>query len=494
MNWRRTIFKIHKWLGLFGAIWLAILGLSGLMLDHREDWRWAWQLGIPNSMLPDETVEVLATRHITLLQANPADSQQWVAGGAAGLWHSGDGADTWNRVRFEGVAGSPMVYAIVVDLALGWNRLWIATDDGLWRFEPNQSPARAMREGLAGRRLTALDNGARSNTLVAVENSSQIVNVSIADPVSFRTLNLEQASVSGLPEQVSWSRFLFDTHLGRSFMRRDINLLLNDLGAVLFVLLALTGTLQWWYRRDRIRGRRALLNSLYNLHAPILGLMAIFPVIYLSATGIVMDHRDEWIPALVSNTVARDLLPPVYDFGSLNREISHVVAYPDNDAKLSIGTRLGVLTSADSGRNWIREQGAPVSPGFVWSLKRIGDQLFAGGLGGPSFYRSLADGKWRMIPGLVGMPSDATLSNESWYVINGAAMFHGDPSIGFSQTPITLPRLEATPLMLLMFDIHSGTIISRHARYFLDFLAVLAIVMVVSGPILWWRRKLALAR
>lgn len=490
MNWRRTIFKIHKWLGLFGAIWLAILGLSGLILDHREDWRWAWQFGIPDSMLPEETVETLATRHITLLQANPGDPQQWVAGGATGLWRSGDGAETWNRVEFEGVAGSPIVYAITLDLALGWNRIWIATDDGLWRLEPDRSPIRATQEGLAGRRLTALDNGAHPDTLVAVENRSRIVDISIADPINVRTLNLDQVSVSGLPEQVSWSRFLFDTHLGRSFMRRDINLLLNDLGAVLFVLLALTGALQWWYRRKRTRDR-LLLNSLYNLHAPLLGLLAIFPVIYLSATGIVMDHRNEWIPTLAGNTVDRSLLPPVYDFGSLNQEISHVVAYPYNDAKLSIGTRLGVLTSEDRGRNWMREQGTPVSPGFVWSLKRMEDQLFAGGLGGPSFYRPLADSNWRMIPGLVGMPSDATLSNENWYVISGAAMFHGDPITGLSQTGITLPRLEATPLMLLMFDIHSGTIISEHARYFLDFLAVLAIAMVLTGPILWWRRKFA---
>ena len=68
--------------------------------------------------------------------------------------------------------------------------------------------------------------------------------------------------------------------------------------------------------------RRLLVNSLFNLHAPVLGLLAIIPVIYLCITGIVMDHRDEWIPTLVRNKVDRDLLPPVYDFGSLTREIS----------------------------------------------------------------------------------------------------------------------------------------------------------------------------
>lgn len=112
------MFSIHKWLGLFGTLWLAIPGLSGLILDHRDDWRWAWQFGVPNKVLSDETVESLATRHVTLLQANPDDPQQWVAGGSAGLWHSPDATHTWQRVSFEGESESPIIYAIVLDQAL----------------------------------------------------------------------------------------------------------------------------------------------------------------------------------------------------------------------------------------------------------------------------------------------------------------------------------------------------------------------------------------
>ena len=491
MKLRKNLFSIHKWLGLFGALWLAILGISGLILDHRDDWRWAWQFGVSNRILPDDTVQRLAERHVTLLQANPQDAQQWVAGGAAGLWHSFDGTSSWQRVSFEGATDSPMVFGILLDLALGWKRIWLATDDGLWRFDPSQTPALAIRAGLAGRHLTALDNGAHANTLVAVEDRSRILLISLTDPLALEILDLEATWVSGLPEEVTWSRFIFDTHLGRSFVRRDINLLINDFGALLFVLLALTGTLQWWYRRNQARQRRLLVNSLFNLHAPVFGLLAIIPVIYLSLTGIVMDHRDQWIPTLVSHTIDRDTLPSVYDFGSLRQEVSHLVAYPKEASKFTIGTRLGVLTSEDKGQSWRREQGASASPGFVWSLKRMGDQLFAGGLGGPSFHRPLAGGDWQMIPGLVGMPSDATLSQDDWFVISGAAMFHGGPTTGMKRTRIELPKLAATPLMLLMFEIHSGRIISKHARYFLDLLAVLAIVMVVTGPILWWRRKWA---
>lgn len=491
MNSPRCLPRLHRWVGLFGALWLAILGVSGLMLDHRDDWRWAWQFGIPHHLLPEHTVESLSTRHITLLQANPDDASEWVAGGAAGAWLSTDGARSWRPIAFEGESGSPMIYAMLVDEVAGWERLWLASDDGLWEFSPMHASAQAERVGLQGRRLTALDRGSVANSLVAVEDRSRILRITLDESLRMDAIKLDQIAVEGLPEEVSWSRFLFDTHLGRSFIRRDINLVLNDFGALAFALLALTGVLQWWYRRQRHHGRQVLRNSLFNLHAPLIGLLAIGPVVYLSVTGIIMDHRGEWMPALVGNKVDRDLLPPVYDFPTLTDEISHVVAYRDQPDKFTIGTRLGVLTTEDNGRHWVREQGAGGSPGFVWSLRREGNQLFVGGLGGPSFQRPLDGGDWQMIPGLVGMPSDATVTQDRWYVINGPAAFEGDLAAGLNRIEFQLPRLDAIPLMLLMFEIHNGNIVSRNARYFLDLLALLAIFMVVTGPVLWWRRRWA---
>ena len=35
-------FFIHKWAGLVGAAWLAVLGLTGFLLDH-DSWRWIQQ-------------------------------------------------------------------------------------------------------------------------------------------------------------------------------------------------------------------------------------------------------------------------------------------------------------------------------------------------------------------------------------------------------------------------------------------------------------------
>ncbi len=489
---------LHKWAGLIGALWLAVLGFSGLILDHRDDWRWAWRLRVPEALIPEARLEALTSRHITLLQANPANAADWLAGGAAGLWHKSDGMETWPEVYFEGLAGPPMVYAIHVDEALGWERVWLATDDGLWQLLPDQ-PLLAVRAGLAGRRLTALAGGAGPGSLVAVEKRSRILTIAAGQTEPSATIDLARVSVANLPERLSWSRFIFDTHLGRSFFRRDANLLLNDWGALAFVLLGLTGAAHFFWRRVG-RGRRAAnprqRQRLLQLHSSILGLAAVVPILYLSLSGIVMDHRDQWMSALVGNSIDRDLLPGVYDFRSLIDEVSHVVAYPGQPERFTVGTRLGVLSSDDNGRSWRREgssDGGP-APGFVWSLRRMEGNLVAGGLGGPSFYRPLDGGDWRMVPRLIGMPSDLTRSEERWFALNGNAVLSGDLATGFSAAPLRPPRLAGAPLMLVMFDIHNGRIITEHARYALDLMALLAIFMVASGPVLWWRRRRKSAR
>ena len=130
-----------------------------------------------------------------------------------------------------------------------------------------------------------------------------------------------------------------------------------------------------------------------------------------------------------------------------------------------------------------------MSPGFVWSLKRHGDTLFLGGLGGPSFSRDVDAANWEMIPGLMGMPSDAAVSDDVWYVISGPSMFVGDLDAGVSSAPFNLPVQDHKALMLLMFELHNGRIIGRWFRWVLDAMAIFLIFMTITGPILWWRRK-----
>ncbi len=471
-----------------------MLGFTGLMLDHRDDWGWAWRLKVPDTLIPDHTIEALENRHIMLAQVNPDDAGNWVVGGPTGVWQSRDNAESWSGIAFEGLDISPMVFGIVLDQVEGWQRLWLATDDGLWSLDPAGS--KAIRGGLDGRYLTALDNGSEPGSLVAIENRSTILLWNSATPDSVDAVSTDETVVTGLPEQVSWSRFLFDMHLGRSFMNRSWNMFMNDIGAIAMMLLTIGGVLAWYLKKRWRSGsgpapekRRGILKILYNFHAPTFGLLVIFPLLYLSFTGIIFDHRFEWMEPLVRNKIERSSLPDVYDFETLHKEISHVIAYPGAPDKLTVGTRLGVLTTTDRGTNWARETGTPVAPGFVWSLKRHGETLFLGGLGGPSYSRAVDGDSWQMIPGLMGMPSDAALSDDVWYVISGPSMFVGDLEAGVTTAPFNLPNDDHKAFMLLMFELHNGKIIAPWFKYILDAMAVFLIYMTITGPILWWRRK-----
>ena len=87
------------------------------------------------------------------------------------------------------------------------------------------------------------------------------------------------------------------------------------------------------------------------------------------------------------------------------------------------------------------------------------------------------------------MPSDVTESDEELYVMNGPTVLRGTLSSGLAVTEFPLPHMDTTPLMLLMFDLHSGDLIHPNFKFVLDALAVGTVLMIITGPILWWRRK-----
>lgn len=486
---RRMVRQTHKWVGLIGGVWLIVLGASGLLLDHREDWAWAWQFHIPDSWLPAETAEGLEHRHLTLFEASKTDSNIWVVGGAAGVWITKDKGVRWSRASFSGLDVSPMIYAMAFEESGTSAVVWLATSDGLWKLNPGNEIAEPA--AFRGRRLTAMDLDAEEGRFVFIENRSSIIVGRVSEAADAVQIDTDAVAVAGLPDRVTWSRLLFDLHLGRGLVDRPASLLINDFGAVASILLPLSGFLYWYLGRRRGRKAPTLTprRLLFRLHAPILGLLAVFPLAYLYSTGVVMNHRDAWIPTLVSNTIPSSLLPPVYQFRSLEREISHIVAYPGESNRFTIGTRLGVLTSKDGGQNWARELGTPRAPGFVWSLKRLDNQIFLGGLGGPSYYRESDADEWTLLPGVRGMPSDVTVSDEELYVMNGPTMLRGSLDSGLAVTEFPLPNMDTTPLMLLMFDLHSGDLIHPNFKFVLDALAIGTVLMIITGPILWWRRK-----
>jgi len=492
---RRTLRKIHKWLGLVGAVWIVVLGFTGLVLDHRDDWGWAWRVDIPHSILPAETVKSIQDRDLTQGQANPANIDEWLVGGAGGLWHSSDGGSRWADVSFDGLDYQPMLHAMIVDESRAWERVWLATENGLWFVDGNEDVPVAKLAGLSDRSLTAIDLAAEDGSLALVDNRTDIL-IWSEDRGLQQTLQLDNVNVSGLPAEVSWSRFVFDLHLGRGLINRPQSMMINDFGAIAYIVLALGGVLYWalpkYWRRGKgpsANKRRGILSFLYRVHGPTVGILALLPLLYLGVTGIVMDHREELIMDLIRNKVSRSVLPPVYDFRSLEDEIGSMVAYPGVPGKFSVGTRLGVLTTVNDGQNWQLEGSPGGTPGFNVLLKRAGDDVLAGGMGGAPLARRADDSSWMPMTGVRGMAHDVTVVDERLFLLGMPTMFEGTIEDGVVPRKFNLPQVDHSPLMLVFYPLHNGKLIHSEFRYLLDVFALITIIMAITGPILWWRRR-----
>ena len=166
----------------------------------------------------------------------------------------------------------------------------------------------------------------------------------------------DEIAITGLPENVTMYKFLFDLHFGYGIFSRQFSTWINDFGGIALMILSMTGFLSWYYQRkwrknkDKApsKDRRVLLSkSFYRMHAPIIGILGIIPILYLSVTGILFNHILTFINWGEKIDIDRSDLPYVWRYESLKGEIDQVVTYPDNPEKMSISTRYGVLHTKD---------------------------------------------------------------------------------------------------------------------------------------------------
>ena len=491
-----TVHRVHKWAGLLAALWLAVLGLTGFFLDHR-DWRWMSQPVMPAAWLAAPVAEKSLSGAISLYQVNPQNALARLAGGLRGLWASADGGRKWAPVRFEGLGVQPQVLAIVPDPGLRWQRLWLATDDGVWLSADGGH--RFARYALAGQRVTALTPSGQAGML-GVTDRSRVFRLATEGSQPVAWLDLQPLAPHLLPANVDLSRFVHDLHFGRGVFSGAASLLLNDLAAIALVLLPLTGLLYWampkrWKRRRR-SGRETpahvrvrSIRWLYRLHGPLAGVAALVPIVYLALTGILIDHGKELGPWMRAVPLVRDWLPPVYSMSGWQGEIYAVAGYPGAADALSIGTRAGLFTSTDGGRTWSREAGVN---GFVWMMRRADDSLFIGGMGSPSYVKR-DGGTWQRLQQAGHMPSDASvLPGGGWLVKTR----HGARMTGASgKMPAPMPPSPDATWFDIIDGLHSGLLIHGQWKWMNDLFSVAAVLLVLTGiPRVWRRGKPSLGR
>jgi len=491
---RWTLHRIHKWMGLVAAIWLIVLGSTGFLLDHRDTWRWLWQEGVSENWVNDDVIEKSKTGQTRLYQINSENSQQHVAGGLTGLWWSADAGKNWFKTKFIGVDKPPMISTV---LFTSKNKLWIASDDGLWLS--NNGGMSALHITLEGNWVSALSINEQTRTLTGVINRTKIFKY-VIERNEIDLLDIKPANVESLPKAISLSRFIRDIHYGRGIFEIPLSLLWNDISAIAMVILPLTGLLFYWlpkrWRRNIQKKKKTShkvkkqsIRWLFRLHGPTFGLITAIPLIYLSLTGILLDHSKELRDWMKSIEVTRSWQTPVYNLKSWKGEIYSVVNYLDNPDKFSVGTRIGLYTTENNGQHWIREKLLGDKAWFIWTLRLQKENIFIGGMGGPNMVK-INHQAWVPVKGVGHMPSDITLDAKSnWVWKSRHGLKSGNLKSGFNHKEINFPVTNYIPWFYFFDALHSGVLIHTQWKWVNDFIAVLAIILVLTGLIRWWRKK-----
>ncbi len=493
----RTVRVIHKWAGLLALTWLSVLGLTGVILDHHE-WRWVNQVTVPETITSARINRLVRGTIMRHVEVDPNDPQHWIGASERGLWQTLDFGATWQKIAFEGLSGIPQVTGVLPDETKGWAQLWLATDAGIWSFEPGDTAARPF--ALRDIHVSWVNPGAEANELLGVDHKSRVFRVSTTNANDVTWYDFSDAQIAQLKSHVSLFRFIFDIHIGKGLLPQPYGMLINDYGGVAIAILSLTGMSFWalprlWRGRkpkNGVKGRNQLLRWLFRAHGPVIGLLAAIPILYFSITGLFLNHVigfNEWGSEI---PLARGSLPIAYQYVNFDEEIESVVGYAGEPNRLTISTRLGVLNTQDAGRSWTYESAldealerAGGEPGVV-KLRRRGDHVFA-------FATTNAvrrdGGAWETISGPTFALTDVARVGEQWYAKASRGLYSGNDPRDLQLTEFQIPPLKGTSAFLFIADIHVGVIFHEQWKWINDLVSVLAIALVVSGFLTWWRRK-----
>lgn len=488
---RRLLLKIHKWAGLSAGFWLLILGATGIVLDH-DEWRWARQITVPQSWVSPTVARLLPATRMRHVAMDRNNKRRWIGGSERGLWWTDDAGKAWSEVEFVGLEGAVPQVTSLVSLTGGLDGVFVATDDGIWVTTANGR--RAVRASLDGVFINQMTVGSTPKELVGIVDHDRVFRLDLGNTEEVSYQSFHDVQVSGLPDHVSLYRFIFDLHFGYGIGNRTVSTLLNDYAGFAFIVLAVSGFLFWWFPRRWRRATHAIDSEykkgvwtwLYRSHAPIVGLLAVLPISYIALTAIPMSHTAGFGTWANDVLLPRQALTPVYQYHSLRGELEHVIAYPNDRQRLSVGTRFGVLHTVDGGKRWQADPGLPSARG---NLFRVGEATFFSNIGS-HFVRPDDNASWRPLKGLVTGVTHGVQMGEQWVLKNSRGFQLGGFEDGFEASDIALmPDLPGATLYLFLIEIHVGLIFHRQFKWVNDLVSVFALLLVLTGPILWWRTK-----
>lgn len=434
------LFKLHKIAGLGAGLILLVLSITGFFLDHKQ-WSFLYTTTFKN--LPDSAKEA-DKRLFEAYWTDASNSSHRVVGGSRGIFETYDGGEHFNKIS------NLQCLAIKSDE----NGMYAATSDGVYQLVNSKWQTFALE----GEYINAISIS--NNSVVAVVEKHELIQLQ-RDDGRLISRSVVEVDSSQLQESIKLARFVRDLHYGRGLFEGDLSILINDYGAAIIVLLAISGYIVWWLIRKKSSPK--ISRRLIRWHANWFAILALIPLSILAITGIFLDHSDGLAKFMKSVTVPHAVLPPVYS------TLKHDIWSVDFDGKTyRIGNRYGVYKSEDLA-NWELE-----SRGLAFRMIRKKDVLYVSGMGSPN---RVYDGSWNILKKAPHMFRDVTeIDNKVEYFAT-------------CKKDLLLPTFDDATLYALMDTLHDGSFFAPWWIWINDIGAVALIVLGITGTIRWKHKR-----
>jgi hypothetical protein len=439
--------KIHKITGLIAGIFILLLSITGLFLNH-DNWKFLHNTTFDK--VPSNIYE-LNNRAFTAYWINPKNEKHIIVGNMRGAFESFDEGSTFNETLNE------IIYSIKDDN----NAAYLATANGI--YKKGFQDLKWQKYLLDGKLITSLN--IYKDRLIAVEDKTNVILIDLNNniQISSNTINISKELLN---IDINLSRFVRDLHYGRGIFDGDISLLINDFASIILIVLGFSGFILWLLIKN-VKKSANYKNSIkyfVKIHSNFFALLAILPIVILTITGIFLDHGKDLNKFMKSIVIENSYLPPVY------RTLRSDIWGTDFDGdSFYIGNRYGVFKTNDF-KNY-----EFVSKGFAYGMIRKENVLYVSGMG--SSNRALENNQWIELDSVPHMFKD---------------VFTKDGKIEYlssHQNNIKVPTFNNVTLYTVLYSLHDGSFFAAWWIWVNDFTSVVLLILLFTGSVRWYLRK-----
>ncbi len=259
-NWQKSIWKWHKRLGIMSALVLVFLSLTGVLLNHTH------QIGLDKKRIASPTL--LSLYGVTLPEFKSfRHGEFWLTAAGRTLYLEGKELFVCDH-RFVGLAvlQTEQIFVFACSQLLYLYTFDYQLIEKVSQFDGLPTPVSDVMQcenslclGSGGRYFVGnLDELSWKQIDKKPKNVHSVIFEATSDEVKNMLLNT--AFESGF----SWERFVLDLHAGR-FLGR-VGPYVMDFMALLFTIIAATGTYMWLKNGQKKRKKRAYRHRKKALH------------------------------------------------------------------------------------------------------------------------------------------------------------------------------------------------------------------------------------